>query len=219
MSRAKPQEREKAAQMLRAGKRTVEIQKALGVSQPFVIEVKKSIGLWEPRKPKEMLTLKCDHCGKNFKRPKNIQTCSDNTRKRRGRRQVGHYCNRKCWLASVQWSPEDLQTIRDNFGTKTNREISELVGRGECQVGEMAHRMGLRYFDIHTTGAPNCKWCGVARADEAVSFCRDYCNRCYNLLADFDFNEEIAETHELLSELRVAVGRKRGNKTNKRKLR
>lgn len=55
-----------------------------------------------------------------------------------------------------------------------------------------------------------CKRCGVRRKGLwNPFFTRGYCQRCYGLLLKYNFNEELAELHELTQDLMEAVNASR----------
>lgn len=154
MPRIKPKERAAAERMLLKRKSTREICDALNVTPPFVYEVAKRAGLHTP-KHTAFLNLTCSHCGKNFKRKKSVQDNSDRTAKRKGMKRMGRYCTRDCWIASVQWPPEDEKILKDNFRKLSHIEIGKLLGRSPVTVSDKARQIGLRYFKEHGSDLVN----------------------------------------------------------------
>ena len=76
----------------------------------------------------------CDNCGKSFERIKS--EVDKNTK---------HFCSKKCMHEYICWTDEDKNTLIENYGKLSYKEISELLNRNinPHSIHRMTRELGL----------------------------------------------------------------------------
>lgn len=79
-------------------------------------------------------TCCCDNCGKSFER---IKSEVDKNKR--------HFCSKKCMYEYICWSDEDKQTLVENYGKLSYKEITNLLNRDiePHSIHRMARELGL----------------------------------------------------------------------------